>query len=394
VQTWNAGAEAIKGYRKDEIVGEHFSRFYPPEDVAAGRPQKQLALAVETGRSEDEGWLVRKDGSRFLAHAVITVMRDDSGKLMGFSKVTRDITALKRAEETIQRANAELELRVAERTTQLAQANRLLESELTERKRAQEEIRQLNAGLERRVAERTAELKAANRELEAFTYSVAHDLRAPLRHINGFSQILIEELGEGLSKQAHEYLDRIRNATARMERLIDDLLELARLGRQAMTWQQVDLQELVGEVLQELEPEVNGRAIEWHVGTLAAARCDRVLMKQAVANLLSNAVKYTRTRNPAVIEVGCQESGGEKVFYVRDNGVGFSMEHAHKLFGVFQRLHTREDFEGTGVGLAVVQRVFQKHGGRVWAQTEAGKGAAFYFTLNPAGGGREASTSN
>ncbi|HXJ95436.1 MAG TPA: ATP-binding protein [Terriglobia bacterium] len=391
VQTWNAGAEAIKGYATDEIVGQHFSRFYTPEDVAEGRPEKQLAQVAETGRVEDEGWRVRKDGSRFWANAVITAVRDESGKLMGFSKVTRDITALKRAEETIQRANAELEVRVAERTAELAQANRLLESELAERQRAQEEIRQLNATLERRVAERTSQLEAANRELEAFTYSVAHDLRAPLRHINGFSQILTEELGGELGAAAQEYLGRIRHATASMSRLIDDLLEVARLGRQAMSWQQVDLQELVREVVEELEPEVSGRPIEWRVGKLPPARCDRVLMKQAVANLISNAVKYTRPRNPALIEVDYQENAdGRTVFYVRDNGVGFSMEHAHKLFGVFQRLHASEDFEGTGVGLAVVQRVFQRHGGRVWAQAQAGKGATFYFTLDLAGAAGEA----
>ena len=257
--------------------------------------------------------------------------------------------------------------------------------DVTERVQAQEEIRLLNQELENRVKLRTAELEAANKELEAFTYSVAHDLRAPLRHINGFSRILAGDYGQELSLEANDYLIRIGNSAAHMGKLIDDLLELARLGRRAITWQQVDLQALVGEVVRELQPEVEGRAIEWRVGELASARCDRVLMKQALGNLLSNAVKYTRPRNPAVIEVGCQQADGDRVFYVRDNGVGFSMAHAHKLFGVFQRLHLEEDFEGTGVGLAVVHRVLQRHGGRVWAEAELGKGATFYFTISSEG---------
>lgn len=260
--------------------------------------------------------------------------------------------------------------------------------DVTERVQAQEEISLLNRELENRVKLRTAELEAANKELEAFTYSVAHDLRAPLRHINGFSRILSDDHGKELSPEAHRYLVRIGDAATRMGKLIDDLLELARLGRRAMTWQQVDLRALVKEVVRELEPEAAGRAIEWHVGNLASARCDRVLMKQALGNLLSNAVKYTRQRNPAVIEVGCQQADGNRVFYVRDNGVGFSMAHAHKLFGLFQRLHLEDDFEGTGVGLAVVRRVLERHGGEVWAESEPGKGAAFYFML---GKGAEAS---
>ena len=259
--------------------------------------------------------------------------------------------------------------------------------DVTERVQAQEEISLLNQELENRVKQRTAELESANKELEAFTYSVAHDLRAPLRHINGFCRILAEDHCNELSQEACHHLVRIGNAAAHMGKLIDDLLELARLGRRAMTWQQVDLQALVNEVVRELEPEVAGRDIEWHVGKLVPARCDRVLMKQALGNLLSNAVKYTRPRNPAVIEVGCQQVDGNKVFYVRDNGVGFSMAYAHKMFGVFQRLHLEEDFEGTGVGLAVVERVLERHGGRVWAEAELGKGATFYFTL---GSGTEA----
>jgi PAS domain S-box-containing protein len=253
--------------------------------------------------------------------------------------------------------------------------------DVTARKLAEQEIMQLNANLERRVAERTAELASANKELEAFTYSVAHDLRAPLRHIHGFARIFVEDHGGALSAEAKQLLTQIQNAATRMGRLVDDLLELARLGRQAMNWRWVDMQELVAEVVRELESEMNGRAIEWRVGQLPSVRCDRMLLKQALLNLLSNAVKYTRGRNPAVIEIGCTESDGKKAFFVRDNGVGFSMAYANKLFGVFHRLHSQEEFEGTGVGLAVVHRVCQRHAGEVWAESEPGKGATFYFTL-------------
>jgi PAS domain S-box-containing protein len=254
-------------------------------------------------------------------------------------------------------------------------------TDVTARKLAEQEIMQLNANLERRVAERTAELAAANQELEAFTYSVAHDLRAPLRHINGFARILVEDHGGALNTDAREFLAQIQNGATQMGRLVDDLLHLARLGRQAMDWRQVDLADLVAEVVRELQSETSGRPIEWRVSELPSARCDRVLVKQALVNLLSNAVKYTRGRNPAVIEIGCDESEGKKAFFVRDNGVGFNMAYAQKLFGLFQRLHSQEEFEGTGVGLAVVHRVCQRHGGRVWAEAEPDKGATFHFTL-------------
>jgi len=256
-------------------------------------------------------------------------------------------------------------------------------ADITERKQAEEEVRKLNQELEARVKKRTAELEAAITELEAFTSSVAHDLRSPLRHMAGFSQILVEEYGPELNVEARQYLERIRSGAIRMGKLVDDLLDLSRVGRRTMNWQAINLEELVAEVRRELEGETQGRQIEWRIGKLPPAFCDRVLLKQAFYNLLSNAVKYTRPRNPAVIELGCCENGGANPIYVRDNGVGFNMEHAAKLFGIFQRLHREEEFEGTGVGLAVVQRVIHRHGGRVWAEAEPGRGASFYFTLRP-----------
>jgi signal transduction histidine kinase len=237
--------------------------------------------------------------------------------------------------------------------------------------------------LEQRVAQRTAELDATNKELEAFTYSVAHDLRAPLRHIQGFSNALMELFGSNLEPDARKYLTRIGEGTQQMGQLIDDLLGLARIGRQELSLQTTGLNSIVKEVLRDLATETEGRNIQWEVGDMPFVDCDPGLMKQVFYNLLSNAAKYSRPRNPAVIEVGQTVVEGENVNFVRDNGVGFNMKYAHKLFGVFQRLHRKEDFEGTGVGLATVQRIIHKHGGRIWVEAQIDKGATFFFNLSP-----------
>jgi signal transduction histidine kinase len=235
--------------------------------------------------------------------------------------------------------------------------------------------------LEQRVAQRTAELDATNKELEAFTYSVAHDLRAPLRHIQGFSNILSETLGPQLVPDIKKALNHIVEGTQQMGRLIDDLLSLARVGRQEPRLQVTGLNSIVQEVLRDLKTETAGRDIHWQVADLPFVECDPGLMKQVFYNLLSNAAKYSRPRSPAVIDVGQTSVEGQMVNFVRDNGVGFNMKYANKLFGVFQRLHRKEDFEGTGVGLATVQRIIHKHGGRIWAEAEIDKGATFYFSL-------------
>ena len=225
-------------------------------------------------------------------------------------------------------------------------------------------------------------LKAVNAELEAFTYSVSHDLRAPIRQIEGFSKILSEHLGTGIDPQTHQYLQRIQDGTQQMGRLVDDLLHLAQLGRQDATPRLIPLEPIVNEVIGNIRAETSDREIEWRVGQLPAIECDPGLIKVLFTNLLSNSVKYTRRREHATIEIGQSANDRQIIVFVRDNGVGFDMKYADKLFGVFQRLHRAEEFEGTGVGLATVHRIVRKHSGRIWAEAAPDEGATFFFTLS------------
>lgn len=345
ILSWNKGAERQYGYSATEAVGRPVSILMPPDradDFA------EIMARIKRGENiEDfETERIRKDGRRVAVSLTISPLHDPEGRVTAASSIARDIT---------------------------------------ERKRAEAEIKKLNEDLERRVLERTAELAAANQDLESFTYSVSHDLRAPLRHMDGFSRILIDEYAEKLDPEVRGYLERIRAGARQMGRLVDDLLKLARVGRHDLAREATDLGAIASEVVENLKNDVDGRVVEWKMGELPRVECDASLVKQVFQNLLSNALKYTGPRERAVIEVDRVTRDGEHVLFVRDNGVGFNMKYADKLFGVFQRLHRADEFEGTGVGLATVKRIVDKHGGRVWAEAEMGKGATFFFTLGPVG---------
>lgn len=342
VKTWNRGAQRIKGYTAEEIIGKPFALFFKPEDVARDLPGQLLKRAEKEGQAIYDGERVRKNGKRFWIQGNITALYDEKGKLRGFSKVAHDVTRHKEADE---------------------------------------QIRQLNEQLEQRVAERTAQLEAANQELETFSYSVSHDLRAPLLRISGFVDILQSEAGVRLDDKSRKHLQTIAEGTQQMSRLIDALLDFCRMGRAEMQRDKVDFNRLVEEARRELLQNLAGRNIEWQIGKLPEADGDPLMLRQVVVNLLSNAIKYTRNRQPAKIEVGARPGTNETIYFVRDNGVGFDMQYAGKLFGVFQRLHSAQEFEGTGIGLANVQHIILRHGGRVWAEGAVDQGATLYFSL-------------
>ena len=337
---WNRGAENLYGYSKAEALGV-ISHTLLRTQLSEPLPQIEERLRRD-GVWEGELVHHRKNGTQVVVSSQWALYQDSDGS----------------------------PLRVVETNT-----------DLTARKAVERQVRDLNLQLEKRVRERTVDLEAANKELEAFTYSVSHDLRAPLRHIAGFSKMLAEECGTSLQPEAQHYLQRIQDGTRRMGMLVDDLLNLARIGRHELRLQVTELHSVIKDVIADLTPDMEGRKVEWKIRSLPHVEGDPALLRVVFQNLLSNALKYTRPRATAIIEVGCEQMAGEQVVYVRDNGVGFNMIYTDKLFGVFERLHRSEDFEGSGVGLATAQRIVQKHGGRIWAQAELDKGATFYVSF-------------
>jgi signal transduction histidine kinase len=295
--------------------------------------------------------------------------------------VQREILMRATVEGGLRRAQEMLGVKFEGQRAELGHVLEDLHAQIRARAKAEQEVRDLNTHLGRRVKQRTAELEEMNRELEAFSYSVSHDLRAPLRHLDGFSRILQQSYGSQLPDGAQHYLERIRGAAKHMSQLVEDLLQLARVGRQATRCERQPMRALVDDVLKEIESECIDRDVRWEIGPLPELEVDPGLFRLVLTNLLSNAVKFTRDRKVATIEIGSFEGNGMTVMFVRDNGAGFDPRHADKLFGVFQRLHRQDEFEGTGIGLATVHRIVQKHGGRVWAESELNKGACFYFSV-------------
>jgi PAS domain S-box-containing protein len=361
---------------------QHYNLYLPDGKTCMKKEDVPLFRALQGECvSNVEMMIVPKHGT---ARTLLTsgqALFDAQGKKLGAVVVLHDFTERKRAEEQIRTLNAELEQRVLERTAALSRSNEELASEIAERKRAESEIHRLNAELEQRVAMRTAQLAAANKELEAFSYSVSHDLRAPLRSIDGFSQALLEDYTDKLDALGQNYLSRVRAATQRMAQLIDDLLNLSRVTRSEMRHQEVDLSALALSIATELQKTQPERQVEFQITPGLVANGDGRLLRIVLENLLGNAWKFTGNHPRAHIEFGITEHSGTHAYFVRDDGTGFDMAYADKLFGAFQRLHAFHQFEGTGIGLATVQRIIHRHSGRVWAEGAVEQGATFYFTL-------------
>jgi len=376
------------GYSCEELTQMTWSEITFPEDLAPDLFQFDRLLKGEIDGYMLEKRFLRKDGSIVFTNLAVGCVRQRDRSVDYVLALLEDITERKRTEEKILQLNQELEQRILDRTAQLEKAIATLKSEIAERERAEDEIMKLNETLEQRVADRTVELKAANSELEAFAYSVSHDLRAPLRHIDGFLELFQKRTITKIDEQSQHYMSVISDAAKKMGGLIDDLLSFSRMARQDMSSRRVDLNALVQEVIRELEQDVSDRNIHWRIAYLPVVAGDRAMLRIVLVNLISNALKFTRPRGPAEIEIGCQVQQTENIIYIRDNGVGFDMGYADRLFGVFQRLHRSDEFEGTGIGLANVRRIISRHGGRTWAEGKVNQGSTFYFSLPRSNQGR------
>jgi PAS domain S-box-containing protein len=335
---WNLGAQELYGWKPEEAIGKCAHELL--QTVFPIPLEAIHAELLRSGRWDGELEKARADGSRITVSSRWSLQRDEHGRPAAILATNNDIT---------------------------------------DRKKREQEVNALNEELRRR----TVELEASNKELEAFAYSISHDLRAPLRHMVGFTELLQKSTAALLNEKSRRYVIMVLDSAKRMGNLIDDLLAFSRIGRAQTQKTLVSLDQLVQEVLSELRHDTNGRNIVWKVDALPECYGDRSMLRLALVNLVSNAVKFTGARLQAEIEIGCEDQGrDEVVVFVRDNGVGFDMKYANKLFGVFQRLHSAEAFEGTGIGLATVQRIIRRHGGEVWAKGLVDNGATFYFSLS------------
>jgi PAS domain S-box-containing protein len=347
VSEWTSSAERLLGYAATAVLGSDARRFDAPDVREDERLDNGLALerAALFGQFESTGWRQRSDGSRFWGHTVLTALREaGSGRPLGFSALTRDMTEVRRLQELLQDLNQTLEVRVQERTRQLLEANR---------------------------------------DLESFSSSVSHDLRAPLRHITSFIAILQEHLGEQADATTNKHLHTIADAAQRMGALIEGLLAFSRLGLAPLEKREVGMATQVSASINRLTHDIGSQQVDWTVAPdLPAVLGDPLLISQVWDNLLSNALKYSRQRARSAVQVGWRQDAQRGcVYWVRDNGVGFEPRQAHRLFGVFQRLHRASEFEGTGIGLALCRRILERHGGDIWAESTPGEGSCFYFAL-------------
>jgi PAS domain S-box-containing protein len=346
VRSWNPGAGRIKGYRADEIIGQHFSCFYPAEDKA--KAAHALEVARTTGRFEGEGWRVRKDGSRFWANVILTALHDENGQLLGFSKITRELTEAKRAEEALRAVNADLENRVRERTHEL-----------------------------RRAVE---DLNRSNLDLAQFAYAASHDLQEPLRAVSGCAQVLQRRYRGRLDERADELIAHTVDGVSRMQTLINGLLAYSRVGSRGRAFGATDCNAVLEGAVANLASAVAGAGAVVTHDLLPVVRADPGQLTQLFQNLVGNAVKF-HGADPPRVHVGAGRRAGEWLFTVADNGIGIPAEYFERIFAVFQRLHTRDEFPGTGIGLALCKKIVERHGGRIWLESEPGRGSTFFFTI-------------
>ncbi|WP_121356231.1 PAS domain S-box protein [Flavisolibacter nicotianae] len=346
IVSWNEGARRINGYTAEEIIGKYFSIFYPEEDLISGKPAMELKVARAQGKYEEEGWRLRKDGTRFWASVVITAVYSNKGNHIGFSKVTRDLSERKEAERAL--------------------------------KLSFERYRQLASELK----EANTELQYANQELEQFTSIVSHDLQEPIRTIKSFLQLIELKLNQGQHDDLKTYINKSINAANRMRELIHNLLHYSQLNKNDVVVEKIVVGDLVNEVMQNLKTAIDASRAEVRIESdVEQIEGDRVQIVQLIQNLVSNALKFTKDNNPQVV-IRCSRENGQVKFSVADNGIGIASGDMEKVFEIFRRLHTAKDYPGTGIGLAICKKIVDRHRGRIWPESEPGKGTTFYFTLN------------
>jgi PAS domain S-box-containing protein len=330
VTSWNEGAKRLKGWDEQEILGRHFSLFYTEEAVTARLPKQELEIAETEGRYSEEGWRVRKNGSKFIADVIITAIRDDSGKLQGFAKITRDITERKQAEE--------------------------------------------------RLKATLMDLERSNKELEQFAYVASHDLQEPLRMVSSYTQLLAQRYEDQLDDKAKKFINYAVDGALRMQRLINDLLAYSRVSTQGKTLKTIDSHSALGEALHSLAAAIEENQAIVINDDLPVVCADATQLSQLFQNLIGNAIKFKSADLPRIHVSAC-DIGREWRFSVKDNGIGIDKQYAEKVFVIFQRLHTMREYPGTGIGLAICKSIVERHGGRIWFESELGKGSTFYFTL-------------